>query len=164
MTGPDAVMALHVALGAVGLLLGPLALACEGPPRYRSTAGTAYAWVTAGVGLTAIALVAEDPAQLWWLSILALGTAGLATLGRRAPVRHGRQWVRAYAHGQGGSYIALVTAALVVSLEGTAQLAAWIMPIAVGLPLIERRVRHIREAVDASIRKPCPAASVPRAR
>jgi hypothetical protein len=59
--------------------------------------------------------------------------------------------VRVYAHSQGGAYIALVTALLVVSLEGPAATAAWVAPLLVGLPLIERRVATIarREASTA---------------
>ena len=45
------------------------------------------------------------------------------------------------AHGLGGSYIALVTALLVVSagdISMTAEIFAWILPTAVGVPLIVR--------------------------
>lgn len=133
----DAVLGLHIAAGAAGLLLGPVVLRAERRPPHRSTAGLAYAWSVAVVALTALALVAADPAALWWLAPVAVLTAGLALLGRSAP------GVRAYAHGQGGSYVALVTAALVVSLDGWAALASWLAPTAVGLPLIELRVRHL---------------------
>ena len=52
--------------------------------------------------------------------------------------------MRTYARGQGGSYIALVTALLVVSVDGNAAVAAWVLPTLVGHPLIERRVARLR--------------------
>ena len=45
------------------------------------------------------------------------------------------------AHGLGGSYVALVTALLVVSagdISTAAEIFAWILPTAVGVPLIVR--------------------------
>ncbi|MCA1700932.1 MAG: hypothetical protein LC790_19340 [Actinobacteria bacterium] len=95
------------------------------------------------VSLSALALAALDLSALWWLAPLAALAYALAVLGLLAPRRRGRGWVRAYAHGQGGSYIALVTALLVVSLDGTASAAAWFVPTLLGLPLIEWRVAHI---------------------
>ena len=37
-----------------------------------------------------------------------------------------------------------MTALLVVSLDGTASVAAWVLPTLVGHPLIERRVARLR--------------------
>jgi lactoylglutathione lyase len=139
----DIVLAIHVVAGAIGIVLGPAAILAERRPPHRTVAGLAYLWSVLAVSLTALALVADDPAGLWWLAPLALLTAALALLGRLAPRRRWRGWARAYAHGQGGSYIALITAALVVSLDEPAVTAAWIAPSLVGLPLIERRVRRL---------------------
>ena len=55
------------------------------------------------------------------------------------PARHWPLWMRA--HGWGGSYIALVTALLVVSARGVSgvlEAVAWILPAAIGVPLIVR--------------------------
>jgi hypothetical protein len=139
----DGLLALHVAAGSLGLVLGLVAMVVEGPPEYRSRAGAAFCWAVLAVAVTALGLVAFDVAALWWLAPLAAVSYGLALLGRRAPRRRGRGWIRVYAHGQGGAYIALVTALLVVSLEGAASAAGWAVPILVGLALIERRVATI---------------------
>jgi hypothetical protein len=93
--------------------------------------------------LSALALVAFDVAALWWLAPLAVLAYGLALLGRLAPVWRVRGSLRAYAHGQGGSYIALATALLVVATAGSAMVLAWVAPTLVGLPLIERRVKRL---------------------
>jgi hypothetical protein len=130
----DLLLVLHAAAGAAGLILGPLAL-WAGPP----WSGLAYLWAVFAVSLTALGLVALDAADLWWLAPLALLASGLALLGRHAG------GTRARAHGWGGSYIALVTATLVVLVEGSAQVVAWVLPTLAGLVLIERWVTQANE-------------------
>ncbi len=143
----DGVLAAHIVAGAAGLVLGAAALGAEHPPAYRSRAGAGYVWAVAAVAITAIALVALDEWELWWLVPLAVLALSLALAGYVAPARRRGPWIRPYAHGQGGAYIALVTALLVVSLPGAAATAAWIIPTLIGLPLIERRVSHIKEGL-----------------
>ena len=139
----DGLLVVHVAAGALGLVLGLAAILAEGPPDYRSRAGAGYCWAVLVVALTALGLVAFDVASLWWLAPLAAISAALALLGYLAPRRRRRGWVRLYAHGQGGAYIALITALSVVSLDGPASVAGWVLPALAGVPLIERRVSRI---------------------
>ena len=142
--GQDIVLGFHVAAGSLGLLLGPLAMLAERQPPYRSAMGVAYHWSVLAVALTALGLIAFDAGALWWLAPLAALSYGLALLGLLAPRRRGQRWLGLYVRGQGGSYVALVTALLVVSLEGPLVIAAWIVPTVVGHNLIERRVAWIR--------------------
>ena len=139
----DSLLALPATAGSLGLVLGPIAIWSSRRGPLESGAGTAYHWSVLAVYLTASGLVALDVPGLWWLLPLAALSYALALLGLIAPRRRGRGWVRAYAHGQGGSYIALVTALLVVSADGSASVAAWTLPTLVGVPLIERRVTRI---------------------
>ena len=139
---------LHTAVGTVGLLLGPVAMwqdtrsmrAGRGPAGGLSAA---YPWSVLAVGLTAIALVAWYRDDLWWLVPVAVISAALPVLGRHAAARRPRGWSHWYVHGLGGSYIALVSALLVVDLtvngplRGAAALVPWLAPTAVGLVLIE---------------------------
>ena len=157
MEAADILLSLHVAAGAAGLALGPVAVRAERQPPHLSRAGGWYHWSVLAVSLTAIGLAALDWSALWWLSPLAVVSYALALLGLLAPRRRPRGWIRAYAHGQGGSYIALVTALLVVSLDGTASTLAWFVPTLVGLPLIEWRVARLTRrysGVDPVTRKP----------
>jgi hypothetical protein len=134
----------------VALALGPLALAAAA--RRHSSRGrvlTAYLWAVFATCLTAVVVSLLDWSRLWWLVPIAVLSYLLALVGYVA-VRRGRpKWVGA--HGLGGSYIALVTALLVVSagdISTTAEIVAWILPAAVGVPLIVRA--HTR-----AVRAPC---------
>jgi hypothetical protein len=119
MSARDILLSVHVAASLLGLPLGLVAMLTERPPDYRSRAGTAYVWAVIGRFGDRGRLVALDVSALWWLWPLAALTCALALVGYRAPSRRGRGWVRAYAHGLGGAYIALVTALIDRSLSAT---------------------------------------------
>jgi hypothetical protein len=140
----DSLLAVHIAAGSVGLVLGARTLLTEGPPAYTSRAGAAYVWAVLMTAATAIALVALDDWELWWILPLGVLAGALAVAGYLAPARRHASWIRVYAHGQGGAFIALVTALSVVSLSGAAATAAWVVPTLVGVVLIERRVSRLK--------------------
>jgi hypothetical protein len=133
-------LVLHIASGAVALVMGPLALlAARRRDGNRATMLAAYHWTVLATCVTAAVVSVLAWARLWWLVPVAAVSYALVLVGYLA-VRHGwPAWVRA--HGLGGSYIALVTALLVVSVRGVstpAEVAAWILPAAIGVPLIVR--------------------------
>jgi hypothetical protein len=138
----DILIVLHVVTGAVGLALGArlIWLSRDRPLLDRSAA--AYQWAVAGIALTSAGLVALDWPDLWWLLLLAVLTWGLALAGHIAPLRGFAGWRRVYVHGLGGSYIALVTALLVVSLtvdgpvDGPPAALVWGLPSLIGTMLI----------------------------
>ena len=141
----DVLLALHLAVGSLGLVLGPAALwRSRAGPAVAAAVGPAYIFSVLAVSLTAFGLIALDWSQLWWLAILAAFSSGLAVVALVAPRLRFRGWERACAHGEGGSYIALVTALFVVSVDGPAAVAAWILPTLAGLPLIEVRAARLR--------------------
>ena len=141
----DVVLALHIAAGALGLALGPAALwRSRGGPAVAGDIGTVYLVSVLAVSLTALGLIVFEWSALWWLTILAAFSSSLAILAFLAPRLRFRGWARACAHGEGGSYIALVTALLVVSVDGAAGVAAWTLPTLAGLPLIEVRAARLR--------------------
>lgn len=142
-------LAAHIAAGALGLFLGPLAIWLRGRER-RRRAGAGYHAAVLAVCLTALGLAALDWSGLWWLVPLAAFSYGCVAVGRAAPRRRWPGWVRLQAHGLGGSYIALVTAFLVVSFEELGP-AAWVVPTLVGLVLIERRVARVLGGGPASL-------------
>ncbi len=129
-------LTLHVVSGAVALVLGPLALlAAAHRHSSRELALAAYVWSVFATCLTAVAVSLLDWSRLWWIVPLGVLSYALALVGYIAVRRGWPRWVDA--HGLGGSYIALVTALLVVSagdISTTAEIIAWIIPAAVGSP------------------------------
>jgi hypothetical protein len=153
-------LVVHIAAGAIGLLLGPLAMR-QDTRRFvsdeRST-GVISAWYRAVVllvCLSATGLVIERRSDLWWLVPVSALTYGLAVLARVSASRRHRAWTHGYVHGQGGSYIALVTALVVVALvvdgpvAGPAELIPWLAPTAIGTVLIEVWRRRLSAALPA---------------
>lgn len=138
----DTLLGAHVAAGSLGLALGLVVIRTEWITLRPSRAGAYYHWAVLAVALTALALVALDWPALGWFAPLALLAYGLALLGRVAWTARGGDRARMYAHGQGGSYIALVTALLVTSAGGG--LWTWVLPTLLGLPLIEWQAHRMK--------------------
>ena len=147
-------LGVHIAAGTVGLVLGPAVMWQESKRlgaghRANSAAGAAYHAAVLVVCASAILLVVLSRPDLWFLVPVALASYALALLGRMAGARPFRSWSHAYVHGIGGSYIALVTALVVVALtvdgpvKGSAEVIPWVVPAAVGTPLIEVWRRHL---------------------
>ena len=122
----DLLLGAHVIAGTLGLLLGPLTLLARSQ-RQRATQRGYHAAVVV-VAVSGTGLVALDPIALWWLLPLAALTYGCLWAGLHArPGRH-----RTCLHGLGGSYIALVSALLVVSIDGPAGPVACALPTLLG--------------------------------
>lgn len=142
-------LAVHVVAGAFGLLLGAFVIAVSRQEPLLDRRSASYHWLVLVVSVSAVGLVTLDWPDLWWLAPLAAFAYALALLGYLAPRRRFRGWQAAYAHGQGGSYIALVTAFVVVALtvdgpvDGAAAALPWALPTLVGLVLIHRWHRRL---------------------
>jgi hypothetical protein len=102
-----------------------------------------------GVCVSAGMLTILDWRRIWWFLPIAAGSYVFALLGYVAAKRRWQGWLRAYITGQGGSYIAMVTALLVVnweSLTGTRGVVspwAWALPTVVGSPIIAWVTREV---------------------
>lgn len=157
-----ALLLTHIVAGTGALVVGPLAMR-QDAGRFSSGVPTTgplsagYRALVLVVCLTATALVIEHRTDLWWLIPVSALTYALALLARSSAARRFPGWTHGYVHGQGGSYIALVTALIVVALTvdgpvtGPAQLIPWLGPTAIGTVLIEvwRRRLHTQSAADA---------------
>jgi hypothetical protein len=149
MTAGDAVLIAHIALGTAGLILGPVAMTARKRSGLHTKTGEVYHWVVLGVCVSAAILAVLDWGRLWWFLIIATGSYAFALLGYVAAKRRWRGWLRAHVAGQGGSYIAMVTAVLVVNWEtftgtrGSVSPWAWALPTLVGTPIITWVTREI---------------------
>ncbi len=136
------VLGLHIAAGTVGLLLGPVAMWASKRPGLHTRTGEAYHWVMLTVCLTASWLAVLDWKRIWWFLPIAVGSYAFALVGYIAAKRRFRGWLQVHVSGQGGSYIAMVTALLVVNwhtLTGTHGVQspwAWALPTVIGSPII----------------------------
>lgn len=142
MTLSGAILVLHIAAGTAGLILGPIAMRARKRPGLHTRAGEAYHWVVLTVCLTAGLMAVLDWKRLWWFLPIAAGSYVFALVGYLAAKRRWRGWLRVHIPGQGGSYIAMTTALLVVNWEtltgspGIRSPLAWALPTVVGSPII----------------------------
>jgi hypothetical protein len=149
MTPTDMILLAHIALGTAGLILGPVAMAARKVPGLHTRVGEAYHWVMLGVCVSAGALAMLDSPRLWWFLPIAVGSYAFAFLGYVSAKRRWNGWLPAHLTGQGGSYIAMSTAVLVVNWEtftgtrGVASPWAWALPTVVGSPIIAWVTREV---------------------
>ena len=136
------VLVFHIALGTIGLVLGPVAMTALKGSRLHAWAGELYHWTMLAVCVSAAGLAWLDWARNWWFLPIAMGSYAFAFVGYLAAKRRWPGWLPAHVSGQGGSYIAMLTAILVVNwqlLTGTSGRSspwAWILPTLMGGPII----------------------------
>jgi hypothetical protein len=135
MSAHTVALTIHVACGSVGLVLGPVAMLSGKRRGAHTRSGEAYHWVFLVLFLSAVALAVMNWDAAWWLAFVGAGSYGLALLGYLAAKRRWTGWLRAHVAGQGGSYIAMVTALLVVNTGGGSPLP-WAVPKLIGTPII----------------------------
>lgn len=142
-----AVLAVHVVAGSLGVLLGPFAVARPDAEGAAARLGLAYQACVALLCATAVALAVWAPA-LWWLALVAVATEGAALDGWRVRRQRRRGWRARRLRLLGGSYIALVTALVVVSVPSP---WVWLLPTVVGTPLVERAAARSRAAAAPAL-------------
>jgi uncharacterized membrane protein len=149
MTATSVILIAHIALGMAGLILGLVAMIVRKVPGLHTKAGEAYHWVMLGLCVSAGSLAILDWHRISWFLPVAVGSYAFALLGYVAAKRRWKGWLRAHLAGQGGSYIAMSTALLVVNWEtltGTRGIAspwAWSLPTVVGSPIIAWVTREV---------------------
>jgi hypothetical protein len=135
-------LTLHIAAGVAGLILGPVAMFAAKRRGRHTRAGTAYHWVFLVLFLSAVALAVMNWDEVWWLAPVGAFSYTFALVGYLAARRRRGDWLRRHVIGQGGSYIAMTTALLVVNwndltgAQGFQSVVPWIVPTLVGSPLI----------------------------
>lgn len=128
----DVVLIPHVAAGCVGLVLGPFAVLRVRRTTTQLAIELGYQLAVGVLCATAIGLTFFEPG-LWWLALVAVVTAVAARAGWVLARRRPPGWRPRHVKLLGGSYIAFVTGFLVVA---TGWLVAWVLPSAIGIPII----------------------------
>jgi uncharacterized membrane protein len=146
---------IHVTAGLVSVVSGAVAaLSRKGRGRH-STAGRVYFAGICTVFATATALAIMRWREDYGFFLIGLVAFGLALTGFTARVRH---WPGDTAHiiGMGGSYVAMLTAFYVDNgkhlplWDKLPTAAFWVLPSAVGIPLIVRALRKYARRAHAA--------------
>jgi hypothetical protein len=153
-----AVLAVHVLAALAAVLTGATAaLTSKGSPRHLR-AGRWYYRALTGVFATALALTAMRPRQDYHLALIGAVAFTAATVGYLHRHRH-RPGDAPHIIGMGLSYVAMLTAFYVDNgphlpvWNRLPSIAFWVLPAAVGVPLIARALRRVhRSGADARSR------------
>lgn len=143
---------LHIVLGFTAIALGPPAMLSRKAPGLHPRLGEGYHAAVLGVCVTAGAMAVLHWERSWAFLPVAIGSYGFALVGYLAAKLRFRGWLRVHVIGQGSSYIALVTALLVVNWQtlagepGRSAFWPWVIPTLLGSPLIAWAARRIRLA------------------
>lgn len=150
MTLYRALLALHIAAGFSGLVLGPAVMRARKLPGLHTRGGEIYHWDMLLVCLSAAVLASMDWGRLRWFLAVAVFSYAFALLGYVAAKVRWQGWLRAHIGGMGGSYIAMVTALLVVNwktLTGTPGVSTpwpWLLPTLIGSPAVAWVIWQVR--------------------
>jgi hypothetical protein len=138
------VIAVHVLFGLACTITGIIAMLSPKRSGRHPLLGTIYYWCLMGVFVTASALAAVRWAEDYHLFILGALAFAAAFLGRMARRKRWNKWVRLHITGMGMSYVLLLTAFYVDNgkslplWRSLPSIAYWVLPAAVGIPLIIR--------------------------
>jgi hypothetical protein len=139
-----AIVGVHVLLGLVCTITGGIAMLSVKRAGPHPSFGSIYFWCLGGVFVTATALAAVRWAQDYELFVLGALAFVVASVGRMARRRRWSNWVRLHITGMGTSYVLLLTAFYVDNgknlpfWRSLPSIAYWLVPAAVGIPLIVR--------------------------
>jgi len=149
-----AALAVHIASGLTAVVAGALAATAKKRPGRHPRSGRVYLWAIGGVSATATIMAAirwRHDAHLFAIASLAFG---LALYGYRARRRHRPGWPPHHGIGMGGSYVALLTGFYVDNgpflpvWRDLPHLTYWLLPTAVGAPLIWLAVGRFTRRTD----------------
>jgi hypothetical protein len=147
-----AIVGLHIAVALICLGAGAVAMLSPKAPGRHPVFGTIYYWGLAVVCASATALAIMSWKEDYHLFLLGALAFGVASTGRAARRGLWRGWVRWHIPGMGLSYIVLLTAFYVDNGKSLPlwkelpPISYWVIPTAVGLPLIVRALRQYRGA------------------
>jgi hypothetical protein len=138
------VVGVHILLGLACTVTGAMAMLSRKRAGRHPRYGTIYFWCLAAVFLTATGLAAVRWAEDYHLFILGALSFAAAYLGREARRHRWQHWVRLHITGMGASYVLLLIAFYVDNVHSLPlwrdlpPIAYWLVPAAIGIPLIVR--------------------------
>lgn len=163
-----AVVGVHVLLGLACTVTGAVAMVSQKRSGRHPGNGTIYFWCLAGIFLTSTSLAAVRWAEDYHLFVLGALSFAAAYLGRQARRQRWRCSIRLRITGMGASYVLLLIAFYVDNgmqlpvWQELPHFTYWLLPLAVGIPLIVRALLWHPLARQPS--SPAQAAWLPQAR
>jgi hypothetical protein len=148
-------LAAHVLAGMTCVLAGAFAATARKRPGRHPKAGHVYLYGLGVVFVTATIMAAIRWREDRHLFAIATVAFGLGMFGWRARRLHRPGWLRWHAIGMGGSYIALFTGFYVDNgprlpiWDRLPHWMYWVIPAAVGIPLIWRALRRFQAGVSS---------------
>jgi uncharacterized membrane protein len=143
------VIAIHIPLGIACVIFGAVAMLSEKRRGRHSTFGTVYYWSLCALFASATFLSIMRWAENYHLFILGAFSLVSAWSGRAALRRRLHNWVRLHITGMGLSYVLMLIAFYVDNgkqlpvWKGLPHVTYWLLPLAIGIPLIVRALlRH----------------------
>ena len=139
-----AVVGVHVLLGLACTVTGAVAMLSQKRSGRHPRNGTIYFWCLAGIFLTSTSLAAVRWAEDYHLFVLGALSFAAAYLGRQARRQRWRYSIRLHITGMGASYVLLLIAFYVDNgkhlpvWQELPHFTYWLLPLAVGIPLIVR--------------------------
>jgi hypothetical protein len=143
-----AALTAHVLAGMTSVAAGALAALSAKRPGRHPRAGKVYLWGLATIFATATVMAAMRWHHDWHLFLVATVAAGLGGSGWLARRLARPGWMVWHGSAMGGSYVALLTGFYVDNgaqlplWDKLPHLAYWILPSAVGIPLVLRALVH----------------------
>jgi hypothetical protein len=133
----------HILAGLVCVVTGAIAMLSEKRPGRHPNFGTLYYWFLSAVFASATALSVVRWADDYHLFILGALSFAMASLGRSARRKRWPGWIKVHIVGMGLSYVLLLTAFYVdngpnLPLRELPHWAFWVLPSAIGVPIIAR--------------------------
>jgi hypothetical protein len=141
---------LHIVFGSLGILLGPIIMLSKKQRGIHTRLGEIYHWNMLAICLTAIVLAILEWDRLGWFFYVALFSYSFAFMGYVSGKIRWKSWIFYHLAGQGGSYIAMTTALLVVNV-GVTVWWAWVIPSIIGSPIISWVSRGVALSRGAKI-------------
>jgi hypothetical protein len=135
-------LALHIAAGCLCLLSGAIAILSKKRRGRHTIAGELYHGGFVAILVTSVTMAILHWSTSAYLFYIGIFSYSLAAVGYFARKRRIRGWLGVHIGGMLGSYIAIITAVLVVNaphtplLSGIPILWLWFAPTIVGTPLI----------------------------
>jgi uncharacterized membrane protein len=138
------IVGIHIPLGLACVVAGAVAMLSEKRRGRHSTAGKVYYWCLLALAGSATFLSVMRWAENYHLFILGALSFASAWLGRRALRERWPYWARLHITGMGLSYILMLIAFYVDNgkqlplWKDLPHFTYWLLPLAVGVPLIVR--------------------------